>query len=215
MLENLINLNVEKIPKEKLVNARYCSQFTHVCWHDETIRHVHVTAELVRRYEQRLNAAFALYQKRIDWLSKGSRQLFGHVAENNLCILVDTSESMQPNLEFVKRKLVALLHEQLCMKQRFNLVAFNSKVTPWRDRLVEANANNIKSASDWIQALNAAGTTNTSAAIRFALNDPNTEAIYLLSDGRPDQVSLSYFLLIKVNQLNTHWWGRNLSKYLT
>ena len=178
-----------KIPKEKLVNARYCSQFTHVCWHDETIRHVHVTPELVRRYEQRLAAALVLYQKRIDWLSKGSRQLFGHVSENNLCILIDTSESMQPNLEFVKKKLMALLHEQLSTKKCFNLVAFNSKVTPWRERLVEVNTNNIKNASDWIQTLNAAGTTNTSAAIRFALNDSNTEAIYLLSDGRPDQVN--------------------------
>lgn len=54
--------------------------------------------------------------------------------------------------------------------------------------MVEVDEFNIKSALEWIKGLNAQGTTNTLAAIRFALSDLNTEAIYLLSDGRPDQV---------------------------
>ena len=54
--------------------------------------------------------------------------------------------------------------------------------------MVEVDEFNMKSALDWINSLNAQGTTNTLAAIRFALCDLNTEAIYLLSDGRPDQV---------------------------
>ena len=33
------------------------------------------------------------------------------------------------------------------------------------------------------------GSTNTLAALRIALSDPHTHAIYLLTDGRPDQVS--------------------------
>jgi von Willebrand factor A domain-containing protein 3 len=84
--------------------------------------------------------------------------------------------------------LVVFLKEQLKAKQRFNLLAFNSKIHPWRDRLVEVDEYNLASALEWIQSLNAQGTTNTLAAIRFALCDLNTEAIYLLSDGRPDQV---------------------------
>lgn len=54
--------------------------------------------------------------------------------------------------------------------------------------MIEVDEASLKSASDWINSLNAQGTTNTLAAIRFALSDLNTEAIYLLSDGRPDQV---------------------------
>lgn len=68
------------------------------------------------------------------------------------------------------------------------MVAFNSKINSWRDRMVEVDDFNIKSALEWINGLNAQGTTNTLGAIRFALSDLNTEAIYLLSDGRPDQV---------------------------
>jgi hypothetical protein len=73
-------------------------------------------------------------------------------------------------------------------KQRFNLIAFNSKINPWRDRMVEVDDFNMKSALEWINSLHAQSTTNTMGAIRFALSDLNTEAIYLLTDGRPDQV---------------------------
>jgi von Willebrand factor A domain-containing protein 3 len=72
-------------------------------------------------------------------------------------------------------------------KQKFNLIAFNNKVYPWRDRLVEVDSFNIDSARSWIEALHADGSTNTLAAVRFALNDLQAEAIYLLTDGRPDQ----------------------------
>ena len=82
------------------------------------------------------------------------------------------------------------MNEQLKSKQRFNLLAYNTKVYPWRDRMVEVDEFNMKNAMDWINNLNAQGSTNTLGAIRFALGDLNTEAIYLLSDGRPDQVCL-------------------------
>lgn len=129
-------------------------------------------------------------QKRIDWLSRGSRELFGTVIENKIYLLIDTSQSMQLSLDFVKQKLVSLLQEQLRSKQRFNLIAYNSKLTPWRDRMVEVDEYNMTSAFDWISQLTANGTTNTLAALRYALSDPNTEAIYLLTDGRPDQVNI-------------------------
>lgn len=95
---------------------------------------------------------------------------------------------MQASLEFVKQKLNVLITEQLKSKTRFNLVSFNSRVNPWRDRMIEVDDYSLQSAFDWIYSLNAQGSTNTLGAIRFALNDLNTEAIYLLSDGRPDQV---------------------------
>lgn len=149
--------------------------------------HVHVTPDLYRNYEQNISVCLEMYENRIDWLSKGSRELFGTVIENNICILVDTSQSMQLSLDFVKRKLQVLIQEQLKSKQRFNLIGFSTKINPWRDRMVEVDEFNIKSALEWINSLSAYGSTNTLAAIRFALSDLNTEAIYLLSDGRPDQ----------------------------
>lgn len=68
------------------------------------------------------------------------------------------------------------------------MVAFNSKVTGWRDRLVDVSERALQSAWTWVQGLTCWGSTNTYAAIQMALADTRTQAIYLLSDGRPDQV---------------------------
>lgn len=69
-----------------------------------------------------------------------------------------------------------------------NLVAFSSAINPWRDRLTKiVNATVDSQIHTWLDGLVAEGTTNTLAALRFALADSATEAIYLLTDGRPDQ----------------------------
>ena len=79
--------------------------------------------------------------------------------------------------------------EQLRHKAKFNIIAFNSKVIGWRDRLIEVSERSLQSAWTWIQGLSCWGSTNTKAAIQTALSDAHTQAIYLLTDGRPDQVT--------------------------
>lgn len=49
------------------------------------------------------------YKFRLTWLKKGSRDVFGAVLENNIYILIDTSQSMQHHLNFVKEKLRVLI----------------------------------------------------------------------------------------------------------
>ena len=69
------------------------------------------------------------------------------------------------------------------------MVAFNSVINPWRDRLTKISDSTTSSQlQSWIDGLDAEGSTNTLGALRFALADSATEAIYLLTDGRPDQV---------------------------
>lgn len=68
------------------------------------------------------------------------------------------------------------------------MVAFNSKAITWQNRMVEVTEQSLIGAWKWIQNLSCWGSTNTYAAIQHALTDPGTQAIYLLTDGRPDQV---------------------------
>lgn len=71
------------------------------------------------------------------------------------------------------------------------MVSFNSTINPWRDRLTKITNSNIQSQlQQWIEGLHVEGSTNTLAALRFALADADTEAMYLLTDGRPDQVTV-------------------------
>ncbi|XP_013387557.1 von Willebrand factor A domain-containing protein 3B [Lingula anatina] len=171
----------------KLINARYCDKFAHVKWKNGKVVHVQVTPEVHRSYERRVNVVLDSLQQRIDWLQQGSRELFGTVIEDQIYILIDTSGSMAPSIQFVKDKLFVLMQEQLRHKQKFNLVSFNSKISPWKDRCVEVNEKNLQAAWTWIKNLECVGSTNTLAALQFALADHATQAVYLLTDGRPDQ----------------------------
>ena len=133
--------------------------------------------------------------------------MFGTILEKNVYILIDTSKSMQNHMSFVKDKLRLLIQviefflvliickktfqDQLLTKDRVNMASFNTIINPWRDRLTRINDLTIQSQlQPWIDGLFAEGSTNTLGALRFALADSETEGIYLLTDGRPDQVNI-------------------------
>ncbi|XP_064636642.1 von Willebrand factor A domain-containing protein 3B-like isoform X2 [Lineus longissimus] len=180
-------LQTDAVLKSKLVNAKYCNRFAHVRWKDGQVVHVQVTPEIHRQYETRMTVFLKKINSRIDWLQQGSRALFGTVIEDDIVFLIDTSSSMEPSIQFVKDKIYTLMQEQLRHKQKFNIVSFNSRVCPWRDRLVEVTEENLQAAWQWVKNLSCSGSTNTMGALRFALADRGTQAIYLLTDGRPDQ----------------------------
>lgn len=50
---------------------------------------------------------------------------------------------------------------------------------------------NLDNSWQWVKGLSTGGSTNTLAALKLALADPQCHAIYLLTDGRPDQVTFS------------------------
>ncbi|KAJ8407275.1 hypothetical protein AAFF_G00278490 [Aldrovandia affinis] len=171
----------------KLVNAKYCNKFAHKKWKDGSVVHVYVSAEKCRWYEKRMEAALVNMQRRLEWLSRGSRELFGAVLEERVYVLVDTSESMKDQLPLLKDKIHQLMREQLRHKAKVNFVKFGSRAAAWRERLVEVSPQNLENAWEWVKGLQAGGSTNTLGALRLALADVATQAVYLLTDGRPDQ----------------------------
>ena len=64
---------------------------------------------------------------------------------------------------------------------------FNSDVHAWRPSLVPTSPQNLLAVGQWVQSLTAEGTTNTLAALEAAMTVREAEAIYMLTDGRPDQ----------------------------
>lgn len=68
----------------------------------------------------------------------------------------------------------------------------------------------ISDAWLWVKGLKVGGSTNTLAALKLALADELCEAIYLLTDGRPDQVrqcNESIFLLQSNDKLYSYGKG--------
>ncbi|XP_010221936.1 PREDICTED: von Willebrand factor A domain-containing protein 3B [Tinamus guttatus] len=173
--------------KRKVIHAKYCDKFVHAFWKDGSVVHVHVTTEKYRQYEEKMRTALRQVEGRIKWLQQGSRGLFGNVFEDDVYILIDTSQSMKDKLSLVKEKIFQLMQEQLRHKKRFNFVKFSAQAVAWQEKLAEVNEENLQGAWLWIKGLEVGTSTNTLRALQIALADTDTQAIYLLTDGRPDQ----------------------------
>ena len=79
------------------------------------------------------------------------------------------------------------------------MVQFNSDVHPWRAGLVPTLAQNLEAVGQWVNGLQADGTTNTQHALEMAMSVRDVEGVYLLTDGRPDQPPEQ--ILARVQQL--------------
>jgi hypothetical protein len=58
-------------------------------WHDGTTKNLHVDLAELYDYQKRLKSVVNLFEKRIDWLSTGSRKIFGTIAEERFYLVID------------------------------------------------------------------------------------------------------------------------------
>lgn len=83
---------------------------------------------------------------------------------------------------------MAGVQEQLRHKRSINVVTFNNAVSKWRETLAPVTDESMQSMWQFVRELESSGTTDTLGALRAALADRgDVEAIYLLTDGRPNQ----------------------------
>ena len=69
----------------------------------------------------------------------------------------------------------------------FNIIQFNEDVAKWADSLVHCDTETVNIASQWISNLKCGTSTNTMTALLQAFNDPAVDAVYMVTDGLPDQ----------------------------
>lgn len=181
------DIQTSAVSKKTFVNAKYCENFPAIQWKSGETVHVHVTPQVQRNYEKKMLMVLNAVQQRLNWLRKGSRALFGNVLEDDIYLAIDMSSSMESKLPDVLERIESLFQEQLQHKRKLNIVTFNRTTSAWKERLTEVTPKNIIEALTWLKRQSFGGSTNTYAALRIALADPNTQAIYLLTDGRPDQ----------------------------
>lgn len=184
----------------KTVSAKYCSIFP-VVNIGGTIKHLQLSLTELGDYEKCLKMALQRYVRRMAWLMSRSHRIFGLVVHHKINILVDTSGSMVHFLSDLKKDLTSLIWDQLHSHGiSFNLIAFASHVTPWREAVVEPAPANCHDAISWLAALEADGGTRTLDALELALGDENADAVYLLTDGKPDTSMAK--VLSQVSRLN-------------
>ncbi|XP_071962568.1 von Willebrand factor A domain-containing protein 3A-like isoform X2 [Antedon mediterranea] len=164
-------------------------------WHDGSIRNVHVDPAQLFDYQKQLGAIVKLYEKRVDWLSRDSRRLFGTITEKRIVMMVDLSASNINYLVHIQHSLRILLEQQLSNKQSFNIIGFGSEAHCWKPCLQEPTEKNLQSAWKWILGLECGGSRNFMAALRLSMETEEdhkkmavVEGIYLFTSGIPDQL---------------------------
>ncbi|XP_052286789.1 uncharacterized protein LOC127882276 isoform X1 [Dreissena polymorpha] len=120
---------------------------------------------------------------------RGIPTIFGEVVERNVAFCIDTSGSMYKGIEMVKEHLIETLKKMASTGKpySFNLIEFNSEVNQWTDKLVTCTPQTVAVAEEWIKKMAAKTGTNTRDALLTALQDPLCDAVYLVTDGLPDQ----------------------------
>uniref|UniRef100_F6ZXB8 VWFA domain-containing protein n=3 Tax=Ciona intestinalis TaxID=7719 RepID=F6ZXB8_CIOIN len=178
---------IHKKARSKNVTSKwFCSIFPSVDI-DGQVRHIDMQESEMVEYEKHVVTLIRRYLTRMQWLLSGSRKMFGSILESNVVILIDVSGSMSYNMDELKKEITSLIWEQLNgNKTAFNIVAFSNTSTKWQDSITESNQSACHDAVQWVSALTAHGGSATLKAIQVALADEEAEAIYLLTDGKPD-----------------------------
>lgn len=178
----------------------FCNIFPSVDVNNE-VRHIDMTETELDEYETQVTRVTKRYLERMQWLLSGSRRLFGTILENNVVILIDISGSMSSFMGELKKQFAGLIWEQFHKnKINFNLIAFSDQLKKWQDEVTEPEDVTCEDAVAWVSSLQAHGCTGTLDVLREVFTDENAEAVYLISDGKPDtSIKLT---LSEANRLN-------------
>lgn len=145
----------------------------------------------------------AKQQKRRDISTEVEKPTFfgSEVKSNRVIFIIDISGSMsgsmaqanrnQPRGQNGNRKIDVAKNElmnavrKLGKKAYFNLFQFHTTYESWQPHMVRATRRSKASALEWINRMQPTGGTNIFDPLEKALQDPNVDTIYLLSDGSP------------------------------
>ncbi len=127
---------------------------------------------------------------------QGRTYLWGTVRASKPVFVLDTSGSMRASgrlpdgsqgtrLDFLKKEMTDVLEHHIGQGDQFEIITFNGSVLPLNRKMVSGSDKNRARASQMISRTRANGGTNIHDALERAFALPNTNAVYLLTDGMP------------------------------
>ncbi|XP_015675177.1 inter-alpha-trypsin inhibitor heavy chain H4-like [Protobothrops mucrosquamatus] len=119
------------------------------------------------------------------------------VFPKNIIFVIDQSGSMIGNKIQQTKEALGKILEDLDPKDYFNLIVFNWHSSYWNPTLLQASEENVESAKQYVQTIQAGGGTNINEALLTAINsldqatreeslpEKSISMIILLTDGDP------------------------------
>ena len=133
---------------------------------------------------------------------KGKRGGTG-VAEEDETSEGGKKKEVLPKIEVARRELVRVL-DGIPEGTQFNIIPFESSFTPWRPALVQMDEDVRLQSIEFVKQLNPRGMTNVFDTLASALEDPEVNTIYFLSDGAPTmgKITEPQGILDRIRELN-------------
>ena len=105
----------------------------------------HVDCDKLSDGIQQLKAMVGLYEKRMQWLSTGSRVSFGCIRGSKVAVLVESSDRLDEGMfGGLREALKTLLSEQLICKEAVCLMSFGTEPDTEKPRMLHFKANRIQ-----------------------------------------------------------------------
>jgi Ca-activated chloride channel family protein len=102
-------------------------------------------------------------------------------------LIIDTSGSMQGTSIQQAKAALNMALDTLTLRDRFNVLEFNSVTRTWLNAAVPATPDNVQRAREWVGKLKAEGGTEMAPALRFALDGTETPGylrqVIFITDG--------------------------------
>ncbi len=118
------------------------------------------------------------------------------VVARDIIVVLDVSGSMKGKKIDQARQAAGYIVDHLNVDDRFNLISFSTGVSLWQNDLQRVSDTSVESAHQWIDRLEATGSTDINRAVLEALGQLNGESpqlahrpayILFMTDGLPTQ----------------------------
>ncbi|NXP14180.1 VWA3B protein, partial [Thinocorus orbignyianus] len=160
----------------KLVPSRYADglfpQYKRA--QDGSVYNLTAKKELILHFVDRLMGAIELYKQRMEWLTSGSRQIFGVVQEQCTVIVLDFGTASPTEFDLCRDALSMVLVEQVTQIAKFNLIRAAQDLMKWQQKSTPVSEHTVKSAVTWLWKLDhmtAASHASSAEALLEAMSD--------------------------------------------
>ncbi|XP_048666269.1 von Willebrand factor A domain-containing protein 3B-like isoform X2 [Marmota marmota marmota] len=120
---------------------------------DGRVYNLTAKSELIDRFAGSLEQALESCRRRMDWLTSGSRQIFGVILEQCITLVLDFGDILEGELPLCREALTMVLREQVAQVARFNFIWVTQEPVKWQEHAIPVTQQCIAAAAGWVEEL--------------------------------------------------------------
>ncbi|KAG7317365.1 hypothetical protein KOW79_019663 [Hemibagrus wyckioides] len=155
-----------------------------------------IDSEILADFEMQLYQAIQMYHGRIQWLTRGSRKIFGMVTGSRLGILIDSSgvNCCEERLSDLRRHLLLLVQEQLRLKKQLHFLYMGAEIGSLWEKPRDVNSKRLQEVQEWILSLRPSGECSLLQALETIQRHAHLDSLLIILSSCPDLPDMDVFL---------------------